>query len=124
MTSTRMALASEDLPPQNQESLPQTAAFRIAIEATNPSDQQDQAAGPNKYLYAECAGYSGERYLNTLLQEILPYALWRTWHFSVAFQAPGNVCYVGTARLAECVKPGIRKVEIDLQELEGRGLMR
>jgi hypothetical protein len=119
-----MALASEDLPLQNQGDPTQTMDFPIAIKTTNNSQEQDKPARPNKYIYPEFAGYSGEDYLNTLLQQILPYALYRTWHFAVAFQAPGNVCYVGTARLAERVKPGVRKIEIDLQELEGRGLMR
>lgn len=78
---------------------------------------------PNKYLYPEFEGYSGERYLDSLIQQILPYALWRTWHYAVDYQAPDNVCYVGTARIASRVKPGIRKIELDLQELESRQLM-
>jgi hypothetical protein len=87
-------------------------------------DGGDSQEPPNKYLYPEFAGYAGERYLDTLIQQILPYALWRTWHYAVDYQAPGNVCYVGTARLASRVKPGVRKIEIDFQELEARGLMR
>ncbi len=87
-------------------------------------DGGDSQEPPNKYLYPEFAGYGGERYLDTLIQQILPYALWRTWHYAVDYQAPGNVCYVGTARLASRVKPGIRKIELDFQELEARGLMR
>ena len=86
-----------------------------------PLPQQEGGSGnqepPNKYVYPEFAGYSGERYLDTLIQQILPYALWRTWHYAVDYQAPGNVCYVGTARLASRVKPGIRKIELDFQEL-------
>jgi hypothetical protein len=91
-----------------------------------PIQQQDggNEEPPNKYLYPEFAGYSGERYLDTLIQQILPYALWRTWHYAVDYQKPGGVCYVGTARLAGRVKPGIRKIELDFQELEARGLMR
>ena len=87
-------------------------------------DGGDSQEPPNKYLYPEFAGYGGERYLDTLIQQILPYALWRTWHYAVDYQAPGNVCYVGTARLASRVKPGIRKIELDFQELEARGSMR
>src|SRR5947209_16022376 len=87
-------------------------------------DGGDSQEPPNKYLYPEFAGYGGERYLDTLIQQILPYALWRTWHYAVDYQAPGNVCYVGTARLASRVKPGVRKIELDFQELEARGLMR
>ncbi len=91
-----------------------------------PPQQQDggNEEPPNKYVYPEFAGYSGERYLDTLIQQIQPYALWRTWHYAVDYQAPGNVCYVGTTRLASRVKPGIRKIELDFQELQARGLMR
>src|SRR6266849_2091291 len=92
-----------------------------------PPAQQDGGGDaqepPNKYLYAEFAGYAGERYLDTIVQTILPYALWRTWHYAVDFQRPDSVCYVGTARLASRVKPGIRKIELDFQELLARGLM-
>src|SRR3984893_18014804 len=91
-----------------------------------PPEQQDGGGAqepPNKYLYAEFAGYGGERYLDTIVQQILPYALWRTWHYAVDFQAPGSYCYVGTTRLASRVKPGIRKIELDFQELLARGLM-
>ena len=71
-------------------------------------DGGDSQEPPNKYLYPEFAGYGGERYLDTLIQQILPYALWRTWHYAVDYQAPGNVCYVGTARLTRRVKPAKR----------------
>ncbi len=97
-----------------------TARLEKPPEQQNGGDAQEP---PNKYLYPEFAGYTGERYLDTLIQQILPYALWRTWHYAVEFQAPGNVCYVGTARLASRVKPGVRKIELDFQELEARGLM-
>jgi hypothetical protein len=90
-----------------------------------PPEQQDGGdhEPPNKYLYPEFAGYGGERYLDTIVQQILPYALWRTWHYAVDFQAPGSYCYVGATRLASRVKPGIRKIELDFQELLARGLM-
>src|SRR6266699_1396582 len=86
-------------------------------------DGGDSHEPPNKYLYPEFADYGGERYLDSLIQQILPYALWRTWHYAVDFQAPDSVCYVGTTRLAARVKPGVRKIELDFQELQARGLM-
>lgn len=89
-----------------------------------PPEQGGSKVPPNKYVYPEFLGYDGERYLDTIIQTILPYALWRTWHFSVDYQAPDSVCYVGTARLASRVKPGIRKIELDFAELQARGLMR
>jgi len=100
----------------------QAATFPIASETTN-TDQQQTSERPNKYLYPPFAGYSGERYLDSILQQILPNALSRTWRYAVDFQAPGNPCYVGAARISQRVKPGTRKIEIDLHEFEGRGLM-
>lgn len=92
-----------------------------------PPEQQDGGDSkepPNKYYYPEFAGYDGERYLDSIVQQILPYALWRTWHYAVDYQAPDSQCYVGTTRLASRVKPGVRKIELDFQELLARGLMR
>jgi hypothetical protein len=77
----------------------------------------------NKYKYTIFAGWEGERYLNTILKQILPYALWRTWSAAVSHQAAGKPCYVGAAAIARQEKVGERKVEIDLQELEARVLM-
>jgi hypothetical protein len=115
MTSVPVAAKGEDQLAPHQE--------RDISSPQRSSSAEGEPPFSHKYLYPEFASYEGERYLNTLLQEILPYALWRTWHFAVDFQAPGKECYVGTARIAERVKPGIRKIEIDLQELAGRGLM-
>src|SRR5260370_10220990 len=100
----------------------QEAAFPIASETTKTD--QEQTERPNKYLYPVFAGYGGERYLDSILQHILPNALSRTWRYAVDFQAPGRDCYVGAAKIADRVKPGVRKIEIDLHELERRGLMR
>src|SRR5262245_13013016 len=100
----------------------QTATFPIASETTKTD--QEQAERPNNYLYPIFAGYGGERYLDSILQHILPNALSRTWRYAVDFQAPGRDCYVGAAKIADRVKPGVRKIEIDLHELESRGLMR
>src|SRR5260370_228313 len=88
------------------------------------NNQTKQPERPNKYLYPTFAGYSGERYLDSILQHILPNALSRTWRYAVDFQKPGNPCYVGAARISQRVKPGVRKIEMDLHELEARGLMR
>jgi hypothetical protein len=77
----------------------------------------------NKYKYAIFAGWAGEQYLNYILKQILPYALWRTWSAAVSHQAPGNACYVGAAAIARQEKVGQRKVEIDFAEFEARNLM-
>jgi len=92
-----------------------------------PVEQHENGAAPpllSKYHYPEFADYAGERYLDSIIMQILPYALWRTWHYAVDFQRPDSQCYVGTTRLASRIKPGIRKVELDFQELLARGLMR
>jgi hypothetical protein len=106
-----------------QEEPLQKQEILIANEATT-NEPQERNERPNKYKYDEFAGYSGERYLDTILQKVLPYALWRTWHYAVEFQAPHLPCYVGTARLAERVKPQQRKIEMDFQEFRERGLLR
>jgi hypothetical protein len=101
----------------------QEATFPIAVEATT-NKQTQTSQRPNKYLYPIFDGFSGERYLDSIIQHILPNALSRTWRYAVDFQAPGRDCYVGAAKIASRVKPGVRKIEIDLHELEARGLMR
>src|SRR5205807_7550058 len=113
----------EDFPPQNQGDPSQAAELRIAMETTT-NEQTQTGQRPNKYLYPIFDGFSGERYLDTIIQQILPNALSRTWRYAVDFQAPGNSCYVGAARISQRVKPGTRKIEMDLHELEMRGLMR
>ena len=107
----------EDTPKNEGEST--LHSLPIDEEGVNPVFQGFMS----KYGYVEFASYAGERLLDDIVQQILPYALWRTWHFAVDFQAPGNDCYVGTQKIAGRVKPGVRKVEIDLHELEARGLM-
>src|SRR5205814_6115336 len=72
-----------------------TDKFPIAIDSSS-TDQQSER--PNKYLYPPFAEYSGERYLDCILMQILPAALWRTWKYAVDYQAPGRPCYVGAAR--------------------------
>ncbi len=124
----------------------QTEAFHIAGETTSGEQSESRQSGAehpneettsaeqglsktgpserfNKYVYPIFAGYSGELYLNLILKMILPYALYRTWSTAVSFQAPGNVCYVGVGKIAEREKPGVRKIQKDLQELEARGLL-
>jgi hypothetical protein len=95
----------------------ETTSVEQGLSKTGPSERF------NKYVYPIFAGYSGELYLNLILKMILPYALYRTWSTAVSFQAPGNVCYVGVAKIAEREKPGVRKIQKDLQELEARGLL-
>jgi hypothetical protein len=95
----------------------ETSSTEQGLSKTDPSECS------NKYIYPIFAGYSGELYLNLILKMILPYALYRTWSTAVSFQAPGNVCYVGVGKIAEREKPGVRKIQKDLQELEARGLL-
>src|SRR5205807_4551779 len=101
-------------------------ALHIVNETTS-GEQGESKTRPsesaNKYKHAIFAGWAGERYVSWILKQILPYALWRTWWSAVSFQAPGNTCYVGTAAIARQEKPGVRKIEMDLQEFEARALM-
>ncbi|HEY4036785.1 MAG TPA: hypothetical protein VGL94_22740 [Ktedonobacteraceae bacterium] len=104
----------------------QMEAFPIA-EGTTSGEQGGSKTYPgesaNKYGHAIFAGWAGENYLSCILKQILPYALWRTWWIAVSHQAPGKSCYVGVAAMARKEKVGERKIEIDLQELQARGLM-
>jgi hypothetical protein len=104
---------------QNGAGSPNEEASRTELGRckTSPSESA------NKYKYAIFAGWEGERYLNTILKQILPYALWRTWSAAVSHQAAGKPCYVGAAAIARQEKVGERKVEIDFQEIEARALM-
>jgi hypothetical protein len=87
-----------------------------------PGDEQQQQP-PNKFKYLEFLGPAGEDYLNAICQQILPAALWRTWRAAVAFQPPGKPCFVSPDKIAEVTKPGVRKIYLDLQKLEGRHLL-
>jgi hypothetical protein len=99
----------------------QEAPFPIASETTN-TDQQ--AERPNKYHYPIFDGFSGERYLDSIILDILPAALARTWRLAVEHQAPGRNCYVGATRIAGRAKRSLRKIEIDLKVFAVAGLMR
>ncbi len=79
-----------------------TARLEKPPEQQNGGDAQEL---PNQYLYPEFAGYAGERYLDTIIQQILPYALWRTWHDAVDYQAPDNVCYCDLSHILVLPQP-------------------
>ena len=67
----------------------------------------------------------GKRYLNGIIKRILPTALWRTWYTAVdALHALDTPCSISTAELAHQAAVSQRKIKLDLQELEARGLMR
>ena len=95
----------------------ETTSAQQGGSKTRPSESA------NKYGHTIFAGWAGENYLSYILKQILPYALWRTWWVAVSHQAPGKSCYVGVAAIARKEKVGERKIEIDLQELQARGLM-
>ena len=99
------------------------ATSNLALVEHAPQTSDEQLLRPNKYKYEEFDGPRGEEYLNVILQQVLPAALRRTWHWAVSFQAPGHPLYVSAAKLAERVCPGERKVYLDLQELEARHLL-
>jgi len=76
-------------------------------------------------LYPQFLSQNGKHYLNAIIQCILPLALWRTWYTAVGFlHALDTPCYRGTAELAHLAAVSQEKIEIDLRELEARGLLR
>ena len=82
-----------------------------------------QAEHSSKYHYGTFDGYTGERYLQEIVKDILPTALARTWAAAVSYQAPGKSCYVGTGRLAQRERLRERTIQKDLQALRRRGLL-
>lgn len=94
-----------------------------------PPEQESAQLLPYKYHYKVFDGFTGERYLLSLAQKFAPFALWRTWQAAVSYQAPGEECYVGVARLIDeraggtgiHVGVGERKVYLDFEALEARG---
>jgi hypothetical protein len=120
-------IVSEATSNAGEQSESRQSGAKHPCEEKTSAEQGFCKTGPsenaNKYKYAIFADWAGERYLTWILKLILPYALYRTWSAAVSHQAPGKSCYVGAAAIARQEKVGERKVEIDLQELEARGLM-
>ncbi|GHO88223.1 hypothetical protein [Dictyobacter formicarum] len=77
----------------------------------------------NKYKWPEFAGFAGERYLESILQSIMPFALFRTWHNLTIREAPGQGAYAGVARIATVSSRCERKIYQDLADLSERGLL-
>ena len=76
-------------------------------------------------LSAQFLSPDGKRYLNIIIKHILPTALWRTWYTAVDdLHALDTPCCIGTAELAHQAAVSQRTIEMDLQKLEARGLMR
>ena len=118
MTSVSIAVTTNNLQDISPASLP-PADNHVA----DPRQDDQPATLFNKYGYDEFIGYAGKRLLDRILQEILTHANWRTWHFADEFVAPGSDCYVGPYRLAQQIRPGVRKVEMDFKSLRELGLM-
>jgi hypothetical protein len=112
---------------QNEQNESRRSGAEPPNEEKTSAEQGGSKTSPsesaNKYKYAIFAGWAGENYLNYILKQILPYALWRTWSVAVSHQAPGKTCYVGATAIAQREKVGDRKIKLDLQELEARDLM-
>lgn len=95
MTSPQL---TQDVPPAQEQQAPSTTLF-------------------NKYGYEEFAGFKGYDRLDRITQLILSAANARTWRNSDKFVAPGNDLYAGTYAVADIVKPGVRKIEMDFKSL-------
>ena len=92
---------------------------------TVPHQAVQPSVAPHKYKYALFDDYAGERYLHSLLLKVAPLAVWRTWQAIVSYQAPGECCYVGVARLTDerdgRVNTKERKIYQDLAAMGARG---
>ena len=85
-----------------------------------------QPASPeplNPFLYEEFAGPQDNVYLDSIVQQILPIALWRTWRWVVRFHHPGQPLVVSVAEIATQAGRHPRKIYLDLQALETRQLL-
>lgn len=78
---------------------------------------------PNPYIYAEFAGWAGERYLKKVLRQIFPMALYRTWEIFIEYQARGNDCYLSVPQLATLAGRTLRTMQKDLATLGARQLL-
>ena len=96
----------------------------MPIQVQSEAPPLDQVELPAKYKYPIFEGFSGERYLKSLLRKILPLSLYATWDILVVdFQARGNDAYLSVSRLAEARERTERKIRLDLAELKARKLL-
>src|SRR5437763_15635315 len=108
---------------QDTENIYNAENIHIASETINENESKDQTNQYNKYIYEEFSGKDGERYLFDIIAKILPWSLGRTWQAATSYQAPGQECYVSVERMLERVGPQERKIDMDHEEMEGRGCM-
>lgn len=59
------------------------------VKDYKPSEAEQ--AWPNKYQYPEFAGFSGERYLRSILYSVAPLAVVRTWEAAIGHCGPAGV---------------------------------
>ena len=96
----------------------------IQQDASSTAPPLDQVELTAKYKYPIFEGFSGERYLKSILRKILPLSLYATWDILVVdFQARGNDAYLSVSRLAEARERTERKIRLDLAELKARKLL-
>ncbi|GCE32208.1 hypothetical protein KDA_76920 [Dictyobacter alpinus] len=98
----------------------------LSSRSNTPTPETSQAQAQqliNKYKWPEFAGFAGERYLESILQSILPMALFRTWHNLSVREAPGQGAYAGVARIATVSSRCERKIYQDLADFSERGLL-
>lgn len=83
----------------------------------------DMPGLPNKFLYPEFAGFSGEQLMHDIARAMLPFALYRTWEIFESKHAYDNDCFLSLAKVAERARRTSRTVERNLATLASRGLM-
>src|SRR6266550_718895 len=98
--------------------------LHIANETINENESQNQLIFLNKYKYQEFEGYTGYKYLVSIVRRIAPASLVRTWQIAESFQAPGQSCYVSVSKIVQEAGLGERKIYLDLRAMERRGWLR
>ncbi len=97
-----------------------SSAATVAAEQPSLVEQGDL---PNKFVYPEFAGFSGEKLLKEILHLILPIALYRTWEIFADNQAYGNECYMSVARAAAKLGRAEKTIQANLSELAAKNLL-
>lgn len=78
---------------------------------------------PNKYIYPEFAGFSGEDLLHDIMEAILPLSLYRTWEIFERKHAYDNDCFLSLGTVAKKARRTQRTVNRNIATFLSRGLV-
>jgi len=85
---------------------------------------QKQHSFPNKFIYPEFLGDSGEKHLKDILHCIITSAEWRTWEICTIIQKDEEAPYIGVSRISKGASRCQRQIYTDLESLIQKGLLK